>query len=185
MAEALLRHLLEGNAVDLAGRVDRHLLEHDDVLRRVVADPRPGEGDQLVQARSRRAILERDEGADVLAMHEIVYADHPGDLHRRVLDQRFLDLLRADVGAVMHDDLLAAAAEPQIAVGVDPHHVAGIEPAILDRRAGRLWIGPIADRIAGRLDPQAAFPAGRDPRAALLADRHLVPPLSTPDRAYV
>ena len=56
-------------------------------------------------------------------------AQRPQRCRPPVLEQRLLDLLRADVRAVVDDDLLLAAAEPQVAVFVRRHDVAGIEPA--------------------------------------------------------
>ncbi len=45
--EVVLGHSLQLDAVDLAGRVERHLVEEDDFLRRLVADPLPAEDDQV------------------------------------------------------------------------------------------------------------------------------------------
>jgi hypothetical protein len=65
-----------------------------------------------------------------------LHADDAGAGHRRVLEQRSLDLLRADVRAVVDDDLLLAAAKPKIAVRIGAHHVTGIQSAVDERRGG-------------------------------------------------
>ena len=79
-------YLLQGGAIDLAGRIERYLVEELDLLRRLVADPRfrtkamssslPGRS-----ASGRKA----DIGADNLAMQQIVDADHPGIVDGRML----------------------------------------------------------------------------------------------------
>ena len=58
-------------------------------------------------------------------------------LDGRVLDQRPLHHLRRDVRAVVDDDLLAPAAEVEVAVVVRAHHVAGVEPPFAKRLGGR------------------------------------------------
>ena len=65
-------------------------------------------------------------------MHGVVDADDAGQRDRGVLEQRALDLERADVGAVVDDDLLLAAEEPQVAVVVGAGQVAGVEPVAVD-----------------------------------------------------
>ena len=52
-----------------------------------------------------RARLERDVGADVFAVNQVTNADHASFFNRRVLDERFFHFLRADVRAVVNDDL--------------------------------------------------------------------------------
>jgi hypothetical protein len=81
----------------------------------------------------------------------------PAFVHGRMLEQCLLDLLRADVQAVMHDDLLPAAAEPQIAVSVRLHQAAGIEPAIAEGGSRRGHILPIADRRTERMERIGLF----------------------------
>jgi hypothetical protein len=45
--EVILGHSLQLNAIDLAGRVERHLVEEDDLLRCLVADALSAEDDQV------------------------------------------------------------------------------------------------------------------------------------------
>src|SRR5260370_458273 len=54
-------HPLERAAIDLAAGVERHLVEHDDGFRRLVADALAGKAQQLLAARSRHPVPERDE----------------------------------------------------------------------------------------------------------------------------
>jgi hypothetical protein len=61
---------------------------------RVIDHAHLGELDQLSGLRMRHVRLEFDMGSDVLAVHEIVHADHTCKFNRRMFEQRFLDLLR-------------------------------------------------------------------------------------------
>src|SRR3954454_21258763 len=86
--EVVLGHPLQPGSVDLAGRVERHLVEEDDLLRGLVADPVAAEDDQ-VGARGRLGALAQGHvGADVLAVDLVVNADGAGERQRRMLDQR-------------------------------------------------------------------------------------------------
>lgn len=94
-------------------------------------------------------MAEADAGPHVLAVHRVLDADHPHPIHGRMFRQGLLHLLGADVGAVVHDDVFAAAAEPEEAVGVDAHVVAAVQPAIRD--GAGLHIGqPFAVEHQGR-----------------------------------
>ena len=118
-------------------------------------------------------------------MHQIVYPDHARAVDHIVLEEGFLDLLRANVGAVVHDDLLLAALEPEIALLVGPHNVAGVEPAVLNGLGCRVRPVPIADHIGGRLDPEPARLARGKLPAVLVADRGLVAGIQAADRAQL
>ena len=76
-----------------------------------------------------------------------------------------LDLLGEDVlAAGQHDQLLAAADDVQIALGVEAAEVAGAEEAVAgERLAGRLGIVPVAgeDVLAFGLDLARRLAAGR------------------------
>ena len=72
---------------------------------------------------------QRDEGHDLLAGAGIRPADHPGDLHRGMLDQRVLDVAGVDVEAAADDQVLLAVDDEQISVLVVVADVAGVEPA--------------------------------------------------------
>src|SRR5215471_6998058 len=122
--EVRLGHPLQMRPVQLPGGGERHFAEDDYFLGRLVADPRARELNQLLAGRLLGPRLESDVGADVLTMDKIVDPDHPGARYARVLEQGALDLLRADVRAVVDDDLLLAPAEGEVALVVDAHHVA-------------------------------------------------------------
>src|SRR5262249_25507755 len=124
--EVVLRDPLEGRPVDLAGGRERHLLQEDDLFGSPVSDPPPCEHDELRGWRPLVALLGHDVGAHVLSVNGMVHANCAGKRHARVLGQRVLDLLGADVRAVVHDDLLLASEEPQAAVVVEPHEVARV-----------------------------------------------------------
>ena len=53
-----------------------------------------------------------------------------------MLGQGLLDLHRADVRSVMHDDLLLAPEEPEVAVFVGVHEITGIQPAVTNDLGG-------------------------------------------------
>ena len=107
-----------GEEVDLLGR-----------HRRAQALAR--EAEQFPPQRLARleAGLQRDEGLDHLADHRVGLADDAGLGDRRVLHQHALDLERADQVAGRLDDVVGAADEPEVAVGVAPRQVAGQVPA--------------------------------------------------------
>ena len=137
--------LFERHAVDFAGGFQRHFVEDDDFLRGFIADVLSGEGDQLARSLAAWRLCEGDVGPHVFAVDQIVDADDSGRLDGRVFFQGFLDFLRADVRAIMNDDLFFAAAKPEVAVGIDAHQVARVEPAVDDGLGGGLLVAPIAD----------------------------------------
>ncbi len=69
----------------------------------------------------------------------------------------------------MNDDLLLAAVEPEVAVLVCAHHVAGIQPSIDDSFLGRLGIVPVGDHIARKFDPKTPVHSGRHLLPVLVA----------------
>ncbi len=76
------------------------------------------------------SLLERDEGLDHLERHRIGHADHRRFGHCGMLHQHALDLERTDQVPRGLDHVVAAADEPEIAVGVTLHQVAAAIPAI-------------------------------------------------------
>lgn len=86
--EVVLGHLLEADAVDLAGRVERHLLEEEDLLGGLVADLLAAVDDQVSGARPLGALAQGYVGADFLAVDFVVDADRAGEGDGRVLDER-------------------------------------------------------------------------------------------------
>ena len=102
--EVVLGDPLQRNPIDLPGRVERHLIEKDDLLRRLVADPLAAEDDEVGARRRLGIVAQRHVSADVLA----VDADRAGERDRRMLDQSSLDLIRASSSA------------PSSNIGADP-----------------------------------------------------------------
>src|SRR3954453_16770741 len=72
--EVVLGHPLQPGPVDLAGWIERHLVEEDDLLRRLVADPLATEDDQVGPRGRLRVLGERHIGAHVLAVDLVVNA---------------------------------------------------------------------------------------------------------------
>src|SRR5262245_6726506 len=122
--EVRLGHSLEACPVHLPGGCQRHLVEDDYFLGSLVADSRARELNQLRAGRALGPIREGDVGADILTVDEVVDPYHPGARHHWVLDQGALDILGADVRAVVDNDLLLAAAKGEVALVVDSHHIA-------------------------------------------------------------
>src|SRR5262249_34001718 len=149
--EVRLGHPLEARPVHLSGGCERHFVEDDYLLRRLFADPRARELNQLLARRPLAPIRERDVGADILTVDEVVDPYPPGARHPWVLDQGALDILGADVRAVVNNDLLLAAAEGEVAVVVDSHHIARVQPPAAKGGLGRGGVIPLTRR--GRSGP--------------------------------
>src|SRR4029078_5179165 len=65
--------------------------------------------------------------------------------HAGMALQHALDLVRRDAIAEALDDVVLAAQEPEIAVGIPPRVIAGEEPAIVLRVRGLLRLVPVLD----------------------------------------
>ena len=74
------------------------------------------------------------EGHHFLAPVGVAPADHRHLEHRRVQQQRLLDLARVDVGAARDDHVLGAVLEREETVGIEGRQVAGVQPATAQRR---------------------------------------------------
>src|SRR5204863_3992652 len=133
--ERLLLHLL--------GRRPREALTVLDVTRDLEVGQSlfaPGQ-QRLGRARLRRLARREDYvGLDLLLADRVGHRDH-GDIQnlRMRADDRF-DLRRRDVLAAPPDEVLAAVHEVEIAFGVSPHFVAGVEPAPAPGLRGRLRV---------------------------------------------
>ncbi len=94
--------------------------------------------------------LEHDDRHRHLA-EPLVRGRHHGALQdRRVGRERVLDVDRRDVLAAPDDDVLRAVLDQDVALLVEGGHVAGVEPAVADRRRRRVRIAVVAhhDRVA-------------------------------------
>src|SRR5271169_6143375 len=105
------------------------------------------EGDQFVGGSS-LAFAQRHIRQDFFTPIAVGLADDAGFRHGWVPVERLLHLLRRDVGPAPHDDFFLASAKPDKTVGVDLHQIAGLEPAVLERR-----IAPVTDG-----DARSAYP---------------------------
>jgi hypothetical protein len=90
-----------------------------------------------------------------------------------MLVEHLLDLARVDVEAAAQDHLLLAVDDEEVAVLVDPRHVARVEPAVLDRLGGRIVLAPVALHHVRALDGDLADLALVDLLAVLVDDLHL------------
>jgi hypothetical protein len=78
--QVVFGHLLQTGTVDLAGRVERHLVEEEDLLRRLVANALAAVDDQVGGAGALGALAQGFVGADILAVNLIVDADRAGEV---------------------------------------------------------------------------------------------------------
>src|ERR1700682_6312017 len=91
-----------------------------------------------------RVRLAHDVGDAALAPFGVGPADHRYFADFLVREQNFLDLARINVGAAGNDHVLGAVLQREIALGVEDADVAGVQPAVFERRLARLRILPIA-----------------------------------------
>ena len=98
---------------------------------------RRGSARAMLVLRARRVRLQHDAGEDFLPVFRIGNADRRRLEHRRMPQQRFVDLARRDVLAALDDQLLQPAGDEVEAVGVAIAEVAGREPAAGTQRAPR------------------------------------------------
>jgi hypothetical protein len=71
-------------------------------------------------------------------------ADHGGLGDGGMLVEHLLDLPRVDVVAAADDQVLLPVHDVEVAAGVDPGQVTGVEPAVADRLGGGLGALPVA-----------------------------------------
>ena len=118
-----------------------------DLLRRHRgAEPLPAEADELEPQLVARLVArvqdhERlDDGTD----DRVGFADHTGLGDRGMLHERALDLERADEMPGRLDDVVAAADEPEVAVGVAAGEVAAQVPAAAEALPVALRLAEVA-----------------------------------------
>src|SRR5579875_2864906 len=152
-------------------------------LRQVVDDPHRARvlvcGDalthvfaELVRCRL-GALTEGDCGADLLAPLVMRDAEHRGLADGRVLVEHLLDLARVDVVAAADDELLLAVDDEEVAVLVDPAHVAGVQPAVDDGLRRGLRPLPVAAHHVVALDHDLADLADGHLGTVVVDDLHL------------
>ena len=97
-----------------------------------------------------------------------------------MLSDHVLDLLRHDAAGAGADHLLEPADDGEVTVAVELPDVAGVQPAVAQRRARRRLVLPVARHDVAAVDQHFAglvrAPSRR--RAALIARQH------TPDRLH-
>src|SRR6201996_9034710 len=136
---ALAQHELLG----FTGRCLRQRAELDRVRALVVREALPAERDDLPGV-SRGALVERDERLRPLAPVRVRDPDDRAFEYGRVGGDRLLDLDAGDVLAAGDDDVLAAVAQLDVAVGMPDGQVTGMEPAPGERLAGGSLVGEVA-----------------------------------------
>ena len=123
-----------------------------------------------------------DDRVDEVAQVLVGKPDHADRSHGRVLLDRGLDLGRVDVRPAREDHVLHAVAEVQVAVVVEPAHVAERLPAAVERaRLGADVVVRRARRARRRSHTSPISPAGRSlPSASEIMNS---PVLGPADRA--
>ena len=81
--------------------------------------------------RQRLSGAQHHREADLFAEPRIGDRDGGSALNRRMLQRQRLDPRRVDVVAAANDDVLLAAGDAQIAIGVERTEIAGHEPAVV------------------------------------------------------
>src|SRR5438270_631430 len=179
--DLLLQLLLQ----DLPGRPLRQRLQEADRARVLVGGhPLLGIGDQLLLG-DRLACLDGHDGRDLFAQPFVGDADDGRLLNRRVRVEDLFDLPRVDVEAAADDQLLLAVDDEEEAFLVLVAHVAGMEPAALERlgRGLRLLVVALHDVVAADHDLADVVLAARQGLVVLVEDLHLDAPDALPDGA--
>ena len=89
-------------------------------------------------------LAEHDEGLDDLTAIRVGHADDGALGHRRMLEERALDLERPDAVGGGEDHVVRAADEPEVALLVADGTVAGHVPAVAERRVRVVGRVPVA-----------------------------------------
>src|SRR5450755_19354 len=109
------------------------------------------------------AVIELDPGDDLLA---VLWIGHADDLHIADLGmgiEELLDLARVDVFAAAYDQILDAAHDIDIPLGIHRRQVAGMHPVgAINRGHRRLGIVPVADHDAVATRAEFAGLVGRN-----------------------
>ncbi len=90
-------HGLELASVNFAGGVERNLWEELNLLGRFVTNPFSRELNQLLRNRDLAPLAQCHISADVFTMDRVVHTHDACGVQVLMFEQRFLDLLRANV----------------------------------------------------------------------------------------
>src|SRR5215469_6991770 len=137
-------------ALDLARLRLRELVEELDLARILMAPDAALDHihDLVRQSRRRRvAGLEHHEGLDDVPAERIRLADDGGLRHRRVAEDRALDLEGTDPIAGALDHVVRPSLEPEVAIGVPPPEVADGHPAVAIETPRPPLVSPVAERV--------------------------------------
>mgnify|MGYP007122147259 CR=1 FL=1 len=77
-----------------------------------------------------------DDCADLLPQYGISDANHAGFSYVLVLQQDFFNLVRTDPIAAGLDHFVVTPCDGQIAVGIQPSQISGMQPSILEDSGG-------------------------------------------------
>ncbi len=131
----------------------------------------------------RRGIAANDDaGDDLLAPVGVSAADHRRLRHVRMQQQRLLHFARIDVRSAADDEVLRAVDERQIAAGVQPADIAGVQKAMRERARRRLGIPPVAPHHRRPAHQDFADVSGRQLPIVGIGDAKLDPELRRADR---
>ena len=154
---AVRRPLAQGRLVGLADRVARQLVDQLDDLAAPRARPSARAPRRAPAPARRAAAAGHHEGRHRLAGHRVGH--RPRRPRRRSPGgSRSISSTsaREDLGAAPVDHVLAAVEHRDEAVGVQARDVAGVEPAVDDRRRGRLRVAGVAGGDQRAAQPQLA-----------------------------
>src|SRR3954452_19060244 len=118
--------------------------------------------------------LEDDEGRHRLYPARVWQADGHGIGHRRMTQQRGLDLDRSNVLTAGLDHVLPAVGEQKLSVGVDHPQIAGMVPAELAHLGGCFRILVVAFEHVGAAMDDLADLAARQQPSLIVHDRRVV-----------
>src|SRR5207249_160797 len=131
------------DTLDLAGRAERDVVEHEDAswnLERRKSSR--GERAEFGLARWGAVVIAQHDGrAHLLAQRGVRDRERGSFRDREVGEQRLFDLARRNLLAAAVDDLLEPAGDREVAVVVEHTLVAGAEPAVAERGRVRVAVG--------------------------------------------
>src|SRR5204863_9015433 len=113
------------------------------------------EGDELRFTHLRLdAVLQYDAGLDGLAAVVVRHPDHRRHPDAGMAIQYFLDLARPDLEAGRVDHVLLAINDGEVALGIHAGDVAGMQPAVDERRGRLVRPVPVAAHDLGAANEQ-------------------------------
>src|SRR6266849_9309612 len=119
-------------------RAELHLLGYFELRQ-----PLPAILQELSRSR-RHALLQHDEGLDLLAPHVLGNADDAGLFDLRMPAEALIHFARIDIHAARLDHILLAVENEEKPILVHPDHIARREPAVPQHRHCLRFLVPVA-----------------------------------------